>query len=738
MTGELPQHSLLDGDREAIQALLAGECRDPHRLLGAHAATIDGEEGIVVRAYHPRASKATLLLEDGGGELPMSRVSGGLYARFLPGAGFPLRYRLRLQTPHGPVERIDPYRFMPTLGELDLHLHGEGRHYRLFDRLGAHPREIDGVDGTSFAVWAPNALRVSVIGSFNGWDGRCSPMRQMGDAGIWELFIPGLGRGALYKYEIKARDGCLRVKTDPYAFRMELRPKTASVVWGLGDYRWSDDAWMARRAETDHRRQPMAIYEVHLGSWMRAPDRATGWLSARELAGRLVAHASAHGFTHIELLPVAEHAYDPSWGYQITGYFAPTTRWGEPDGLRYLVDLCHQNDIGVLLDWVPAHFPKDDYGLRWFDGTALYEHADPREGEHKDWGTLIFNYGRNEVRAFLLSNALYWLEQFHFDGLRVDAVASLLYRNYSRDEGEWIPNKYGGRENLEAVAFLQELNTLVYREAPGAFTVAEESTAWPGVTLPTYLGGLGFGFKWNMGWMHDTLGFFAKDPVHRKYHHKNLTFNMLYAYTENYILPLSHDEVVHMKGSLLSKMAGDDWQKAANLRALLAYQYASVGKKLIFMGGEFGQWGEWDNDHSLDWHQAAFPPHQGIQQLFKDLGRLYREDDALWAWDVEPRGFTWIDCNDTSQSVLSFLRTGPSGQLVCVFNLTPVPRHDYRIGVPRGGRYRELINTDAEVYGGSNVGNGGEVWAQPLACHGLEHSLSLTLPPLGALILRAG
>ncbi|MCA9666588.1 MAG: 1,4-alpha-glucan branching protein GlgB [Myxococcales bacterium] len=728
----------LSGDRELRDALFDGRCGDPHALLGAHPATLGGRDGIVVRAHHPAASGMDLVLGQNGRE-PMQRVDErGLFAAFVDGASFPLRYEIavKIDGQSDAWTTADPYRFPPLLGDLDLHLHGEGRHYRVFERLGAHPREVDGVAGTSFAVWAPNASRVSVVGDFNQWDGRRHPMRQMGASGIWELFVPGVGRGTVYKFEMRLPSGDLRLKTDPLAMRMEMRPATGSVVWGLEDYQWGDAEWLERRAGRDARRSPMSIYEVHLGSWMR--DGEGNWLGYREIADRLVQHCQHHGFTHVELMPVAEHAFDPSWGYQTTGYYAPTSRFGDPDDLRYFVDQLHQADIGVLLDWVPAHFPRDDYSLRQFDGTALYEHADPRQGEHRDWGTLIFNYGRNEVRSFLISNAIYWLDEFHFDGLRVDAVASMIYLDYSRDDGDWVPNEYGGRENLQAISFLQELNTVVYRDVPGAVTIAEESTAWAGVTLPTYLGGLGFGFKWNMGWMHDTLEYFSKEPVHRSYHQNNLTFNMLYAYTENFVLPLSHDEVVHLKGSLWGKMPGDDWQKAANLRLLLAYQMGSCGKKLLFMGGEYGQTREWNHDYSLDWHEAAAPLHSGVQQLVKDLGYLYRTTDALWAWDVDPEGFQWIDCNDNAHSVLSFIRRGPSGYLVFAFNFTPVAREGYRIGLPEGRRYVERVNTDADVYGGGNVGNGGELWSEPTPWHGLGFSAAVTLPPLGALILQPG
>ena len=732
----------LRGEARAANALIEGVLADPHALLGLHEVELEGEPSLVIRAFRPGAESVSII-PAGGAPLALERVlPEGLFAAALPGHDFSLVYELESTLPGDEVPRraADPYRFLPTLGELDLHLAAEGRHYQLYERLGAHPMERDGVAGTSFAVWAPNAVRVSVVGCFNDWDGRLHPMRLMGSSGIWELFIPGLERGELYKFEIKTRAGTLRVKTDPLAFSMELRPKSAGIVWGLPRHEWGDETWMEDRQHGDVRTSPMAIYEVHLGSWMRTgADDADGgdrWLSYRELAPRLVDHAREHGFTHIELLPIAEHAYDPSWGYQTTGYFAPTARFGSPEDLCYLVDLCHQNGIGVILDWVPAHFPKDDYGLRWFDGTALYEHEDPRMGEHRDWGTLIFNYGRNEVRSFLLSNALYWLDRFHIDALRVDAVASMIYLDYSREAGEWVPNKYGGRENLDAISFIQELNTVVYERHPGAFTIAEESTSWPGVTAPVYLGGLGFLYKWNMGWMHDTLEYFEKDPVHRRFHHNNLTFSMLYEYSESFIMPLSHDEVVHLKGSLLGKMAGDDWQKAANLRLLLAYLYTRPGKKLLFMGGEFGQSGEWDFDHSLDWHETADPLHAGVQALAKDLGRLYLSHSALWSWDHEPRGFTWIDCNDNNQSIISFVRTGPSGHLVCVFNMTPMARESYRVGLPSGGTYRELLNSDSGMYSGSNVGNGGWVQAEDQPWHGMDNSACLTLPPLGALVLK--
>ncbi len=717
---------------EELEALVRVDHSDPHRILGAHGLGNDS----VVRAFHPEAAQAWVVLPSGR-QLPMHLCHpGGLFAALIRGRTPPFAYRLRFRFSNGSFwERDDPYRFLPAMGELDLHLACEGRHWHLHSKLGAHPRIMEGVDGVAFALWAPNARRVSVVGEFNGWDGRLFPMRCLGASGIWEIFVPGIGPGELYKFELLTRDGHLRIKSDPLAFCMEMRPGTASRVWDLGAYEWGDRTWMETRPRgADLRGFPMSIYEVHLGSWRRREDGS--WLGYREMAPLLVEHARRFNFTHLELLPVMEHPFDGSWGYQVTGYFSPTSRYGTPDDFKFLVDLCHQNNIGVILDWVPAHFPKDDHSLRWFDGTALYEHMDPRLGYHPDWDTLIFNYGRNEVKNFLLDNALFWLEEYHADGLRVDAVASMLYLDYSRKEGQWLPNKYGGRENLEAVAFLRELNELIGQRVPGAFTVAEESTAWPGVSSPTYLGGLGFHFKWNMGWMHDTLEYFRKDPIHRSFHHNLLTFSMLYAYSENFILPLSHDEVVHGKGSLLSKMPGDEWQRFANLRLLLAYLFCHPGKKLLFMGTELAPWKEWSHDTGLEWFLEGYPTHGGVGRLLEDLGRLYREEQALWAWDTDPRGFSWIDCNDALQSVLSFQRTGPAGHLVCVFNFTPVVRHGYAVGVDIPGYYREVLNTDSAFYGGSNVGNGGLLSSQAQPVHGRPYSLCLTLPPLGALILR--
>jgi 1,4-alpha-glucan branching enzyme len=722
--------------RAEFEALIKGDHSDPHHLLGGHPYFQGGVRGVFVRAFHPEAGRAFLLL--GEEKIPMTRIHpGGIFEADLKRQTWPFHYRILFHFPDGGTwETEDPYRFPPTLGDMDLYLFNEGNHLTLYQRLGAHRRILDGVAGVSFAVWAPNARRVSLLGEFNRWDGRLFPMREMGSSGIWELFVPGLAPGALYKYEIKTKDGHLRIKTDPFAFSMERPPAICARVYDLSTYEWGDRDWMQSRAGTHLRTSPMNIYECHLGSFKRLEEEGNRPLGYREIAPLLIEEMKRYGFTHLELMPVAEHPFDGSWGYQVTGYFAPTSRYGSPDDFRYLVDACHQAGIGVILDWVPAHFPKDDFSLRWFDGTALYEHADPRKGEHQDWGTLIFNFGRNEVRNFLLANALFWLDQYHIDGLRVDAVASMLYLDYSRSEGDWIPNAYGGRENLEAISFLKTLNETVYREFPGCFTLAEESTDWAGVSSPTYLGGLGFGFKWNMGWMHDTLLYFSKDPVHRSFHHNQLTFSMLYAYTENFILPLSHDEVVHGKGSLLSKMPGDTWQRFANLRTLLGYMYTHPGKKLLFMGTELAMDREWDHDRSLDWHLADDPMRQGFQKFLADLGGLYLNESALWQWDHRPEGFRWIDCQDWQQSVVSYERRSEKSWLVVVLNLTPVPRFGYRIGVPEAPYYREVLNSDSSWYGGSDLGNGGILHAEPVPFHAHPYSLSLTLPPLSILILK--
>jgi 1,4-alpha-glucan branching enzyme len=654
-------------------------------------------------------------------------------------------YQLEVEYPDGSRRRLrDPYSFGPLLSEYDLHLLGEGRHHQAYERLGAHPRFHEGAAGVAFAVWAPNARRVSVVGDFNGWDVRALPMR-LRSGGIWELFVPDLPIGATYKYAILSWTAGYHVlKADPFAFAAELRPGTASRIWELDHYTWTDHDWMAQRAQRDPLNAPLTIYELHAGSW--SPDQGTEGdpiVTYRGLAHQLVPYLLEMGYTHVQLMPIAEHPFDGSWGYQVTGYFAPTSRYGTPQDFMYFVDYCHQHGIGVLLDWVPAHFPRDEHGLAYFDGSHLYEHADPRQGEHPDWGTLVFNLGRHEVRNFLLSNALFWLEKYHVDGLRVDAVASMLYLDYSRKTGEWLPNQYGGRENLEAIAFLREFNELVHGEHPGTMTVAEESTAWPLVSRPTYLGGLGFTFKWNMGWMHDVLHYFSHDPIHRRYHHNELTFSMMYAFTENFILPFSHDEVVHLKGSMLGKMPGDVWQKFANLRALFGYMYGHPGKKLIFMGGELGQWAEWNYAGWLSWFllgPAGDTPslHAQLRGLVHDLNLLLRRSPALYEVDFEPAGFEWIDCNDADHSTLSFIRRSADGRdlLVFVCNFTPVPRYGYRIGVPAPGRYAEVLNTDAAVYGGSNVGNLGEVTSEPVPMHGRPHALVLTLPPLATIAFR--
>ncbi|MBI2880184.1 MAG: 1,4-alpha-glucan branching protein GlgB [Candidatus Tectomicrobia bacterium] len=620
----------------------------------------------------------------------------------------------------------------------DLYLFNEGTHFHLFEKLGAHSLGADGEAGTYFAVWAPNAERAFVMGEFNGWDNRSHPLSQRGRSGIWEGFVPGVGRGALYKYHLVSRHGGYRVdKADPFAFRMEVRPGTASVVWDL-DYPWGDRGWMKERAARNALDAPLAIYEVHLGSWRRVSEENNRFPTYREIAPPLVEHVRRMGFTHVEILPVMAHPFYGSWGYQVSGYFAPTSRYGSPQDFMYLVDFLHQSGVGVILDWVPSHFPADEHSLGYFDGTHLYEHADPRQGFHPEWGSAIFNYGRNEVRSFLISNALFWLGKYHADGLRVDAVASMLYLDYARKEGEWIPNRYGGRENLDAIDFLRRFNEEVYGRFPGVQTIAEESTAWPMVSRPTHAGGLGFGLKWDMGWMHDTLGYMSRDAVYRKYHHNQITFRSLYSFAENFVLPLSHDEVVHGKGSLLGKMSGDTWQKFANLRLLFGYMYAQPGKKLLFMGGEFGQWGEWNHEGSLEWRLLEYPSHEGVRKWVEDLNRLYRGEPALHELDCDGRGFEWIDGSDSEQSILCFLRRGRSSEagLLVVCNFTPVPRVGYRVGVPRGGFWRELLNGDALIYGGSGIGNGGGVAADPVQCHGRADSLDLTLPPLAAVFFK--
>ncbi len=723
---------------DALHALVAGEHGDPFAVLGPHA----GPGGVIVRAFLPGAAEVAILPADSG---TLSHAlkpihPGGVWEGVVPGR-LPLPYRLRVTDGAGQVREVeDPFRFPPTLSDFDLHLLGEGTHYRVYDKLGAHAAILDGVAGIIFAVWAPNARRVSVVGDWNGWDGRHHPMRLHPGNGIWELFLPGVSEGARYKFEIASSSGApIALKADPYAFGFEPdEPRTASVVEQLDGFAWGDGAWLADRGRRQALDAPTSVYEVHLGSWRRMPEEGNRFLSYRELADQLADHVTEMGFTHVELLPVMEHPFYASWGYQTIGYYAPTRRYGRPHDFMAFVDHLHRRRIGVILDWVPAHFPQDPHGLAYFDGTYLFEHADPREREHPDWGTRVFNFGRREVANFLLGNALFWLERYHVDGLRVDAVASMIYRDYSRKAGEWIPNIHGGRENLEAIAFLKRLNEVVYSTHPGISMVAEESTAWPMVSRPVHLGGLGFGLKWNMGWMHDVLDYMHQEPVHRKYHQNQLTFGMLYAWTENFVLPLSHDEVVYGKRSLARKMPGDDWQRFANLRLLYGFMWAYPGKKLLFMGGEFGQSDEWTHDRSLDWHLLGQGPyHRGVQRLVSDLNRLYRHRPSLHQLDCEPAGFSWMDCSDADQSVVAFARFGrtPGDLTVCACNFTPVPRHGYRVGVPRAGFYREILNTDSAFYGGSDVGNGGGVSSMPVPWHGQPHSVLLTLPPLAAVWL---
>jgi 1,4-alpha-glucan branching enzyme len=732
-----------------IDRIVAGIHHDPHAVLGAHPAP----GGVWVRALLPLAAKAAVVLPDGR-RFPMTHLHEGVFAAVLPLAKVP-DYRLAVAYPGDagttlPETLIDsPYRYLPTLGETDLHLIGEGRHEDLWRVLGANVHTygepgvgFGEVHGTAFAVWAPNARGARVIGDFNHWDGRGYPMRSLGGAGVWELFVPGATEGTHYKFDICGPDGRWRRKADPLASRAEAPPATASVVY-TSEYVWADEEWLTARSRGERIREPVSIYEVHLGSWRPG-------LSYRQLAEELTSYVAEMGFTHVEFLPVAEHPFGGSWGYQVTSYYAPTSRFGSPDDFRFLVDRLHQAGIGVILDWVPAHFPKDDWALARFDGTPLYEHADPRRGEHPDWGTLIFDYGRPEVRNFLVANALYWLEDFHVDGLRVDAVASMLYLDYSRGPGQWVPNAHGGRENTDAVAFLQEVNATCYRRVPGIMMIAEESTAWPGVTRPVHLGGLGFGFKWNLGWMHDTLTYLSHDPVFRHYHHNEITFSLMYAFSENFVLPLSHDEVVHGKGSLLGKMPGDEWNRFAGLRALFGYMWAHPGKQLLFMGSEFGQGAEWSAERGLDWWVLGDEHHVGTQQLVRDLNRVYQDSPALWALDYSPEGFSWIDANDASGNVLSFLRlavsedagsparsdgTAGPAVLACIVNFSGQPHGDYRVGLPMPGRWAEVINTDAFAYGGSGVGNLGVIEAVPEPWHGQPASAVLTLPPLGALWL---
>ncbi|MDA8434188.1 MAG: 1,4-alpha-glucan branching protein GlgB [Nitrospiraceae bacterium] len=726
--------------KEDIMEVVEGLHGDPFSVLGPHIVGEGGGKNLEVRAFLPEAAEAWVVYEKGLKVHAFEKVhEKGFFAVRLP-VGETVPYLIRIKTYDGQiVEFRDPYAFGQILTDYDLYLMAEGSHYLKYEKLGSHITEIGGVAGVHFAVWAPNAKRVSVIGDFNRWDGRRHPMRLLVDSGIWEIFVPDIGEGELYKFDIRSRYHNYRqVKADPYGFYFEMRPKSASIVHDINHYRWNDELWLKKRGHKNWFESPMVIYEVHLGSWMRVHEEGDRVLTYRELADKLVIYAKSMGYTHIELLPVSEHPFDASWGYQTIGYFAPTSRFGTPEDLMFFVDRCHENDIGVILDWVPAHFPKDGHGLAFFDGTSLYEHFDKRQGEHRDWGTLIFNYGRKEVMNFLISNALFWIEKYHIDGLRVDAVASMIYLDYSRKPGEWIPNKYGGNENLEAIAFIKKFNEITHEYFPGILTIAEESTAWPAVSRPVYLGGLGFDMKWNMGWMNDMLVYISKDPVHRKYHHNNLTFGLVYAFSENFVLVISHDEVVHGKRSMLSKMPGDVWRKFASLRLLYGFMYGHPGKKLLFMGDEFGQWDEWKFDGSLDWQLLDREEHRGLQKYVRDLNALYVSEPALHEVDFAPAGFEWIDFRDTENSVVSFIRRAEDRDdyVVVVCNFTPVPRKGYRIGVPEKCFYREILNSDSQVYWGSNVGNMGGVVSDPVPWHGKACSMKIVMPPLAIAIFK--
>lgn len=726
-----------------IELIVRAEHPNPFLILGPHVSR--NQHAIAIRVFQPEATQIAVLWGENNSEHIATRLhSEGFFEAVIPLTEgslaeeiAPPSYRLRVTDGSGKTfETYDAYAFPPLLSDYDLYLLGEGTHFQNYEKLGAHVREISGVRGVQFGVWAPNAMRVSVVGDFNRWDGRVDPMRSR-STGVWEIFVPGLDDGDFYKFEIRSRAGeILTLKSDPYGFAAELRPKSSSIVATLEGHEWNDAEWVNGRAQFDWQHKPISIYELHFGSWRHGSDDR--WLTYGEMGDALIPYVKQMGFTHIELLPISEHPLDASWGYQTIGYFAPTSRYGSPHEFMDFIDRCHQAGIGVILDWTPGHFPRDGHGLSFFDGTHLYEHADPRRGFHPDWGTLIFNYGRNEVQNFLLSNALFWLEKYHVDGLRVDAVASMLYLDYSRKAGEWLPNQFGGRENLEAISFLKRLNEVVHARHPGVLTIAEESTAWPAVSRPTYIGGLGFDLKWNMGWMNDTLRYFALDPIHRKFHHGELTFSMLYAFNENFVLPLSHDEVVHGKRSLLAKMPGDDWNKFANLRLLFGYMYAHPGKKLLFMGSELAPWNEWRETASLDWHLLDSPIHQGIQRLLSDLNRLYQNESALHDVEFDWPGFEWLEVHDADASVLAFIRRARRLEdfLIVICNFTPIVRENYRVGVPEKGLYSELLNTDSSFYGGSNVGNGGVVPAEPVPWNDREFSLKLTLPPLSTLVFK--
>lgn len=721
---------------DQIYSIVYNDNTDPFSVLGIHKADFAGNEVISVRCFSPSSDKVFVIDNNDGSEYEMERVcKDGFFEKIFTDRSEIFPYSLK-KTKHdgSSVTEPDKYSFLPFISEEDLYLYNTGKLHKAYDVLGAHIKERAGVKGVLFAVWAPTARRVGVVGDFNSWDAREYMMRRRGSSGIWELFVPNIEEGELYKYEILSEKRQTILKMDPFAFSAETAPHTASYIYSLDGYGWNDSEWMEARKDSKPGEKPMSIYEVHLGSWMRTADGENRMLPYGELARNLVSYVKDMGYTHIELLPIAEHPFTGSWGYQVTGYYAPTCRYGEPDEFMNFVDICHQNGISVIMDWVPAHFPKDEYALSRFDGTCLYEHEDPRQGEHRDWGTLIFNYGRSEVKNFLISNALFWMDKYHIDGIRVDAVASMLYLDYSKGPGQWIPNRYGGHENLEAIDFLKDLNTTAQELYPGTIMTAEESTAWPMVSAPAYRGGLGFGFKWNMGWMNDMLRYMAQDPLYRKYSQGTLTFSIMYAFSENFVLPLSHDEVVHGKGSLINKMPGDIHTRAANLKLLFAYMFAHPGKKMLFQGSDFGQTAEWNHDKSIDWHLLNYEPHRSIHRFTKDLLHVYKESSPLWEVDFDSKGFEWIDFKDSENSVISFMRKDSSGRklLIAVFNFTPVPRIGYRIGVPAEGFYREILNSDASVYGGSNIGNMGGLWAEHVNAHERDWSISASLPPLGA------
>ena len=722
--------------KKELAAFLAASHSDPFRILGPHRVGND----LAIRVFRPDAENISIVTKAAPEKrIPAERLDRqGFFQAVLPDMPRDTDYQIEITGWNGSTwTACDPYSYGTIMGEVDLHLFSEGNHLQIYEKFGAHLRTIGGIAGVYFAVWAPNALRVSVVGDFNGWDGRVNPMRKLLGSGVWELFLPDVKEGTHYKFELKTHTGALLLKSDPFAFFNQWGKETSSLVYNLERYRWDDAKWMEARRSRDWPRSAISIYEVHLGSWRRRADEGNRSLSYLELAETLLPYVVEMGYTHIELMPIAEHPFEGSWGYQVTNYYAPTSRFGNPDELRHFIDKCHQANLGVIMDWVPAHFPKDAHALAEFDGTDLYEHMDPRQGEHQDWGTLIFNFGRNEVRNFLIGNALFWLDKYHIDGLRVDAVASMLYLDYSRKAGQWVPNVYGGRENLDAVYFLKRFNEVCYEKFPGIMTIAEESTAWPGVSRPTYLGGLGFGLKWNMGWMHDFLQYMKLDPIYRRFHQGNITFSLLYAFQEHFILVLSHDEVVHGKRSLIDKMPGDEWQKFANLRMFYAWMYGHPGKKLLFMGGEFGQWREWNHDRELDWELAQLPRHDGLRRLVQHLNFLYKNEPAFWDQDDSYDGFEWIDFHDADNSVVSFMRKSRAGDIIAfVVNATPLVRYNYRLGVPESGFYREVINTDAETYGGSNVGNLGGAQSENTPWMAREHSILIQLPPLATVAFK--